>query len=232
MRRIIQYFAAIAMLASAFILLTTVITFAQSKPFAVANVHFEQNATDGDVEVVFEVKGGDYGLLELKVTSPDHRVVADISSPDASTLGLRQFRFESPEPKDVAGLKAAYPEGAYTFSGTMSDGTKLSAKSSLNHTLPTPGTFLHPAPESEDVAFAQLEVSWKPIKGLSGYIFEIENEETGNTLTVKLPADVTTFAMPPGYLKVETEYKISLGTVTANGNISFVETTFSTGGEM
>ena len=66
--------------------------------FAVTSVHFEQNATDRDVEVVFEIKGGDEGLAKLAAVSPDGRTVIDFTAPDASTLGIRQFRFESPEP--------------------------------------------------------------------------------------------------------------------------------------
>jgi hypothetical protein len=48
-------------------------------PFAVANVRFEQNATDGDAEVVFEVKGGKEGLAKLTVVSPDGRTVIDFT---------------------------------------------------------------------------------------------------------------------------------------------------------
>jgi hypothetical protein len=69
-----------------------------SVPLAVASVYLEQNATDGDAEVVFEVKGGKDGLAKLAVVSPDGRTVIDFTAPDASTLGIRQFRFESPEP--------------------------------------------------------------------------------------------------------------------------------------
>jgi len=88
-----------------------------SVPFAVASVRFEQNATDGDAEVMFEVKGGKEGLAKLAVVSPDGRTVIDFMAPDASTLGIRRFRFETPEPGDVKSLKSAYPEGVYTFAG-------------------------------------------------------------------------------------------------------------------
>jgi hypothetical protein len=109
-----------------------------SGPLAVARVHFEQNATDGDVEVVFKVKGGDAGLAKLAVISPDGRTVIDFSAPDASTLGIRQFRFESPEPGDVESLKSAYPEGVYTFAGATAAGNKYYGESTLNHKLPAP----------------------------------------------------------------------------------------------
>src|SRR3989304_4358433 len=99
-----------------------------SKPFPVAHVRFEQNATDGDVEVVFEVTGRSEGLSKLKVHSPDGRPTVDFNPPDASTMGIRQFVFESPEPKDVAGLKSAYPEGTYTFTGLTAAGAQLQGK--------------------------------------------------------------------------------------------------------
>src|SRR5690242_14538503 len=65
-------------------------------PFSVASVHLEQNTTDEDMEVVFEVKGGQDGLAELSVVSPDGRPVVAFRAADESTLGIRQFRFESP----------------------------------------------------------------------------------------------------------------------------------------
>ena len=45
----------------------------QARPFAAAVVRFEQNATDGDVEVVFEVRGGAAGLSWLTITGPGGR---------------------------------------------------------------------------------------------------------------------------------------------------------------
>ena len=39
-------------------------------PFGVALVHLEQNVTDGDSEVVFEVKAGKEGLAKLAVVAP------------------------------------------------------------------------------------------------------------------------------------------------------------------
>lgn len=115
---------------------------ASSLPFSVARVHFERNATDGDVEVVFQVKGGDQGLTRLTVFSPDGRTVIDFIAPNASTLGMRQFRFESPEPGDIESLMSAYPEGVYTFAGETAGGDRLHGESTLNHKLPATASFL------------------------------------------------------------------------------------------
>jgi hypothetical protein len=199
-----------------------------SRPFALASVHFEQNATDGDVEAVFEVKGGDDGLAKLTVVSPDGRTVIDFTAPDASTLGMRQFRFESPEPGDVASLKSAYPDGVYVFSGATVAGDQLLGKSTLSYLLPATASFLRPGADAEDVDVKNPEITWSPVKNLAAYLIEIEQEELDVNITAKLPGSVATFAVPDGFLLPGREYKLSIGTVTDEGNISFVETTFTT----
>ncbi len=198
--------------------------------FAVAKVHFEHNATDGDVEVVFEVKGGDEGLVRLTVVSPDGRTVIDFTAPDTSTLGIRQFCFESPEPRDIESLKSAYPEGIYTFTGATSAGAKLYAESKLNHRLPATATFLQPGDRARRVAAEDLEIAWRPVRNMAGYLIEIEQDELDVNITAKLPRSATAFAVPAGFLLPDTQYDLSIGTVTEQGNITFVETTFTTTG--
>ncbi|MDZ7288468.1 MAG: hypothetical protein ONB44_00875 [candidate division KSB1 bacterium] len=196
--------------------------------FTKAKVHFEQNATDGDVEVVFEAKGGKEGLVKLTVVSPDGRTVVDFTAPDASTLGMRQFRFESPEPKDVKSLKSAYPEGVYTFDGTTASGAKLHGQSTLSHKLPATTSFLHPQAGAQNVPIKNLKITWTPVKNLAAYIIYIEQDELDVNLTAKLPGSVATFDVPGGFLLSGTEYQLGIGTVTEEGNISFIETAFTT----
>ena len=200
------------------------------KPFAVASVHFEQNATDGDVEVVFQVKGGDRGLVKLTVVSPDGRTVIDFTAPDASTLGIRQFHFESPEPRDVASLKSAYPEGVYTFAGATAAGDRLQGESTLSHKLPATASLVRPGTDARDVGVKGLRITWAPVKNLAAYIIEIEQDELDVNVTATLPGTATTFAVPDGFLLPGTQYELAIGAVTHNGNISFVETSFTTAG--
>ena len=54
--------------------------------FEVASVRFEQNATDGDVEAVFESIAGKVGLAKLTIVAPDGRMVVDFAAP-----GLRRY---------------------------------------------------------------------------------------------------------------------------------------------
>jgi hypothetical protein len=197
--------------------------------FPTASVHFEQNATDGDVEVVFQAKGRSEGLAKLTVVGPDGRTVIDFAAPDASTLGIREFAFESPEPKDVKGLKAAYPEGAYRFTGRTASGAELSGESRLSHELPPTASFLRPAAGAEQVVVAGLEIAWAPPAGkVSGYLIEIEQDEVGAHLEATLPGSANRFAVPDGFLRPGTEYELGIATVSEAGNVSFVETSFTT----
>src|SRR5215210_2321449 len=82
----------------------------KAEPFELASARFEQNATDGDVEAVFEAIAGDDGLSKLTVVAPDGRTIVEFAAPSRAAMGMRQFRFESPEPKDGAALKKAFPE--------------------------------------------------------------------------------------------------------------------------
>jgi hypothetical protein len=202
----------------------------KSEPGALpeAMVRFEQNVTDGDVEVVFEVTGDDEGLVELMATSPDGRTVVDFKAPDSSTLGIRRFQFESPEPRDITALKAAYPEGVYEFSGKTSSGAALVGKSTLSHRLPKPTTIVQPAPEAEDVSLDVQGITWVPVPDAVSYIVEIEHEELNVNITALLPGSSQSFPLPKQFLSAGMEYQIGIGTVSAEGNISFVETTFAT----
>lgn len=199
-----------------------------STPFTIASIHFEQNATDGDFEAVVEVKGGDDGLAKLAVVDPNGRTVIDVTAPAATTLGVRQLRFESPEPGDVASLKAAYPEGVYTFTGTTAAGDKLESTAILRHALPAPTAFLRPAPGARGVGVKDVVITWTPVKDLAGYIVYIEQAALDVSLSAKLPGSAASFGVPAGFLRPGTAYQLGIGTVMANGNISFVETTFTT----
>jgi hypothetical protein len=198
-------------------------------PFPIASVHFEQNATDGDVEVVFRVKGGKEGLAKLAVVSPDGRAVIDFTAPNASTLGIRQFRFETPEPRDVESLQSAYPEGVYAFSGATASGDKFRSEATLKHTLPATASFLWPKAGARDVSAANLEMAWTPVADLAAYIITIKALKSDGSIEARLPASAATFSIPDGFLRPNTEYKLAIGTVSAEGNISFAETTFATG---
>lgn len=228
MTRRMQILAGVSLLLSCYVVTLGVAEKAGwSVPFAVSRVYLEQNATDGDAEVVFEVQGSE-GLAKLAVVSPDGRTVIDFTAPHASSLGIRQFRFESPEPRDVESVKSAYPEGVYTFAGKTASGDTLHGKSTLIHKLPATALFVRPE-AGQSVGAKDLKITWTPVKNLAAYIIKIEQEEEmGANLTARLPGTVTTFSVPNGFLLSGAKYELSIGTVSQEGNISFVETRLTT----
>jgi hypothetical protein len=193
-----------------------------------AAVRFEQNATDGDVEVVFQAKGAKDGLAKLTVTGPDGRIAIDFTAPDPRTLGIREFEFESPEPTDVAGLKAAYPAGTYHFAGATAAGKEFSGESTLSHELPATTAFVQPGVDAEKVPVKGLEIRWTPVAGVAGYVVELEQDDLGVSLEAHLPGSASSLSVPDELLRPGTEYDLGIGTVSQGGNVSFVETSFTT----
>jgi hypothetical protein len=202
----------------------------KSRSFPVAKAKFEQNATDGDVEVVFEVSARREGLTKLVVVSPDGRVIVDFTSAKSKPVasGIRQFVFESPEPKDTAALKSAFPEGVYKFEGQTESGQKLQGEATLSHKLPATASVKFPQRDAQNVPVKNTKIAWEPVPEAVAYVVELEQEESNATITATLPAPASTFAVPEGFLRPGMEYTLGVGTVSKAGNISFVEMDFTT----
>jgi hypothetical protein len=144
---------------------------------------------------------------------------------------MRQFRFESPEPKEGKGLKAAYPQGEYTFTGATVAGEKLQGVARLGHKLPTTASLVSPQPPGRNVGLKDFEIKWKPAADVAGYMVVIEQAELNVSIEARLPSTETRFVVPNGFLRPGTEYGLGIGTLTKGGNATFVETTFTTEGK-
>lgn len=191
-------------------------------------VRIEHNVTDNDYEVVFEATGGDTGLVVLKVTAPDGRVVVDFKSPN-SKLGLRTFRLESPEPKSLAGLQGDYPAGQYTFAATTVAGLGFDGTAVLSHKLPGGATLVQPRPDQNKVGVNGLRIRWRAPGDLASCLVTIENDESGvKVIQATLAGKATMFAVPDNLLAPGVRYKVAIGTVGPEGNATFVESAFTT----
>lgn len=200
----------------------------ETSSFSIAKIHLEQNATDGDFEVVLEVNSGGEGLEKLTVVSPDGRKVVDYAATGKPTLGMRHFHLETPEPNDIKVMRSGYPEGVYTLAGATPSGLKLTGKVTLTHKLPPAVTLLTPKPDAENVAVKNLRISWAPAKNVAAYLLYIEQPDVNFEITARLPGSSTSFAVPDGLLSPGTAYSLGIGTVSKEGNTSFIETTFAT----
>ena len=199
--------------------------------FETAEIYFEQNSTDGDAEIVIKAKAGDEGMSKFMVVAPDGRVVVDFKAPDQSTMGIRQFLFESPEPKKIKAIKKAYPEGIYKFSGTTTDGKEYKSEAVLSHVLLPMVKLHHPVDEAEDISTTGLHIKWASVEGAEAYLIEVESDDSDAKVEAHLLDSQTSFYVPEKFLNSDTEYKIVIGAVSSMGNLNFAETTFTTAKE-
>lgn len=196
--------------------------------FSELSVRLEQNATDGDSEVVLFAKGQDEGLRNLVVLAPDRRrVVANVvGAPDG--VGLREFVFESAEPPDLDAVLAAFPRGSYFFFGVTMSGRCLMGAATLSHALAPDATLLTPEDE-QIVPVDQVTLRWMPVPGAVRYIVELNNEDTGAEYLLDVFPPTTQLAIPAEFLVPGSEYQFVVGVDARNGNRTFVERTFFTG---
>lgn len=201
---------------------------AQEK-FEKVRVYFEQNVQDKDVEVKFEATGGSAGLASMKVSAPDGRTVIDFKATD-SKLGMRHLVLESPEPKNDGQLQKDFPAGLYKFTGTLVGGTALLGQANLSHALPAPAKLIRPRSEEQNVPVKGLKASWSAAKNLESIVVLLVQEKSGREIKVNLAGNATSFAVPDGFLQAGQEYKLEIGTVSKEGNTSYIESTFTTKG--
>jgi hypothetical protein len=196
--------------------------------FEDATIGVERNATDGDTEIVMTAKPlTDLGLKRLSLFSPRWRQVLEVDAP-ARSRGLREYLFESPEPTESA-ILALYPEGEYLYFGVATNGRIFMGSAHLSHELPGETLLIAPL-QDELVPAGSLTIRWAAVPDAAHYILELENESADpeQTLSIVLPADVTSFSVPPTFVVAGSDYQVGVATVHENGNSVWVEATFST----
>jgi hypothetical protein len=203
-------------------------TRAWASEFETATINVERNATDGDTEIVISVVPGDEGLQYFSVRAPNKRSVIDSFSLDRSIMGMREFNLESPEPAGDA-ILAAYPHGIYKFTGRSVSGEWFHGEVRLSHLMPPEPVITAPL-EGSEVPAGALRVEWSAIPGLKKVVLELENESVDpeQVLSAELAPDATSFDVPASFMRPGSDYQVGIAAVGANGNITVVETTFTT----
>jgi hypothetical protein len=196
--------------------------------FDVASICVESNATDGDTEILMNAVPGDDGLQHFQVRGPNGRRVFLFTSNDPTLMGMREFSLESPEPEG-AQILAAYPEGTYYFWGHTHEGERFFSTPALSHVMPDETVIIAPIADSV-VPTTGLTIQWSSVPGVSQYLLELENESADpeQSLSINLPADVTSFEIPAAWLAAGADYQVGIATVGDNCNVVFVESTFRT----
>lgn len=196
--------------------------------FSELHMTLEQNATDGDTEVVLFAKGQDEGLRRLTITGPDGRHIGTLrGAGKRRSIGLREFNLESAEPPDLAAVLRSFPEGVYRFFGRTVSGACLQGDVPLSHRIATATMLLAPL-EDQVVTVGQVVLSWAAIADAERYVVELNNETNGAEMTIHVFPPTTTLAIGAPLLQRGSEYQFAVGVRTADGNITFVERTFFT----
>ena len=204
---------------------------AQAQPapcqeFEELHMTLEQNATDGDTEVVFFAKTETDGLRRLQIVGPNGRRVAGFDG-DKRGIGLREIVLESAEPPEVDLVLGSFPEGTYRYLGRTVDGDCVEGEAELSHALAPATTLLTPA-EDEVVEVDDLLLSWTAVGGTERYVVELNNENTGSEFTFEVFPPTTSISIPAALLVADSEYQFAVGVKMPDGNVTFVELAFFT----
>lgn len=194
--------------------------------FSELRMTLEQNATDGDTEVVLFAKGQDDGLKRLVVHAPSGRRVGKFVG-DPKSIGIREFVLESAEPADLDLVLASFPEGTYRFFGRTVKGECIKGAAPLSHAIAPATTLIEPL-EGKVVPVDQVVLSWTLVTDAERYVVELNNETTGAEARFDVFPPTTSLAIPEHFLKRGSEYQFVVGVKTGTGNVTFVELTFFT----
>ncbi|MFA9564764.1 MAG: hypothetical protein ACERLM_08680 [Acidimicrobiales bacterium] len=209
----------------------------------VAKLYVEHNATDEDTGV-HGLFGGE-AWQELCITDPDgNRIFLVDPQAQLHDLAVSDFFFESREPEateySVADLRSDFPEGEYTVSGTDYDGVARMGTARFTHAIPTEpeitGPVLAEDAETADestVPSEGLVVTWEPVTEtidgdpvtITGYEVIVTMEEFEDTdglsrpvSDVRVPADLTSLAVPVEFLLPDTIYELEVLALEESGN--------------
>ncbi len=193
--------------------------------FSVLSMRLEQNATDGDSEVVLFAKGQDDGLKRLLILAPNGQRIADFVG-NRYGIGIREFNLESAEPRDLSAVLASFPEGNYSFFGRSVIGECLKGSAFLSHQV-APATVLLSPRQDQIVSIDQLVLNWEAVANAERYVVELNNENTGSKFTFEILPPNTSLAIPAHMLKSGSLYQYAVGVKTDKGNLTSVELSFS-----
>lgn len=194
-------------------------------PFEVAAIFVEYNATDGDAEVVVAVDA-DMGLERFRIVNPLGHVVLDLRSRHTDDVGIRKINLETPEPS-LQDVLDAYPAGWYRFEGRAENEQRLVSLVWLSHDLPAAPQITFPLDGATNVPTSSV-ATWTAGADADEFFLEIDQDELGVDVKSNVLGDTTSFGLPSGWTRPNTEYQLGLGARNAAGNLTVVEISFRT----
>ncbi|MDJ0710446.1 MAG: hypothetical protein QNJ14_08655 [Woeseiaceae bacterium] len=122
-------------------------------PWAVAEVFFELNNTDGDLGIHALIDGEPWKRLRIEDVNERKMLAVNVRG-RLRRQGLTEFFFESAEPTfdelSPATFFRRFPEGTYEVEGLSLDGLEIESETRITHAMPAP-----PVPTVNGIAAAQ-----------------------------------------------------------------------------
>jgi hypothetical protein len=145
----------------------TEVAVVQVIPFAVAEIFFELNNTDGDLGIHGMIDGGPWTNIEI-IAPDESSLMATTASGSLLQQAVTELFFESAEPPfdelEPEAFFARFPEGTYEVKGRSQDGDQLMSETEVTHIMPAPpvptvnGAPMAEMCDEEDLAFDATEV--------------------------------------------------------------------------
>ncbi|MSR61588.1 MAG: hypothetical protein EXS08_03955 [Planctomycetes bacterium] len=195
-----------------------------SLPLKEERMMLEYNVTLGEAVLRVEAESEeDLGRVQVSKANGDCLFV--LEAPSGAVRGLSGFKIELQE-GSLADILANYPEGLYSIRARTAGGKVALGSALLLLDLPPAPQLVYPF-EGAVVPVSGLVVRWLADRQASGYRVEMEQGESDG-LVIQLPPGKNSLQIPDGILARGAETKLEIAALSANGNRTVAEVSFTT----
>lgn len=208
----------------------------------------EHNAADEDTGFQCFADGDPW--VDLEIAGPGGEIFSISAEGGLDGFGLTELFFETNEPENaemsIADVLALMPEGTYSVTAIMADGSQSSVSTEFTHTIPAGTEVLSPEDGAENVDPAEVVIAWNPVTQtidgstsitMVGYQVVVEAEEEAANpegfarakFSVHVPASTTSVSIPEAFMESGKKYKVEILGIEISGNQTISASEFFTG---
>ena len=214
----------------------------QPIPFKDARIKFEVNATDSDGGIQIFVDAD--GWKALRIFDPKGKEIFEtFTRGRIGKQGATELFLESAEPEftelPLEELLERFPEGSYRFRARGLEGERIEGFATVTHNIPDGPRLVSPLEGGPLQDPNDTVVVWEPVappngSPIVGYQVLVVQPNTGLpglpkvTLDVMMQPTATSLAVPPGFLRPDTEYEWEVLAIEAGGNQTLSSSLFRT----
>lgn len=207
-----------------------------------ARLKIELNATDGDAGIQVFIDADPW--KSMSIFDPFGRLVFRSTTYGRfAKQGGTELFLESAEPNfsqlTLAEFLKRFPEGEYQFRGKGLAGETYVGTAKFTHNLPDAPVLVSPLEGGGLVDPNHAAVTWKPVgpangSPIVGYQVLVVLSPSGISalpkivLDVTMPPTATSVAIPPGFLRPDTQYVWEVLAIEASGNQTLSVASFRT----